>query len=252
MLAKSFMALFIIIIGYSYLNRMSVGSHIKEYNYTKLKATAIKEEAIKSAIVRYIKDTSTIPTIQDLVDNSYISSADTSNDFGGAFTFSVDRKRGTIDVNTSFTTSELSTKYAKLHTRTFRGLVNGSQISTKYQISTNFLDNIDMNDNFKTAVSNTAPDSSKYIYWIDTSSNPSIKKVYDSNSSTWKPFKISVRNYEAVASNNVSSSLSELNSTKSANASEGDIQYIYNQISNTIDEYVFYNDNWIKKTTHDD
>ena len=67
------MGIFVFIVAMSYFDRVSVGSLNKEFQYNTLKATALKEEQISKAITRYIIDHDSIPTIQNLIDNNYIS-----------------------------------------------------------------------------------------------------------------------------------------------------------------------------------
>ncbi len=242
MFISMFLILMSALVGTAYMDRIALGSKIEKYNYTKLKASAKKEDALKSAIVRYIIDKNTEPTMQNLIDNGYLASIDTDNNFGNTYSFVIDRSKATIDISTTFATATQKDIYLKLYTRTFKGTSIGNTVTTKHLIPTDFLNNIDISDSFRTAVQDAAPDASAYTFWIDTSSEPAVRKV--SNGTDWKIYELSIRGVAAVSTTNTEASADDLPTN---GASVGDIKYVYNSTKGTINEYVYYNNSWIKK-----
>jgi hypothetical protein len=158
--------------------------------------------------------------------------------------------RGELRVYSYFTNSEnsieLANIYASLYTKSAKGVhYRDGKVRTRYRILDVYKSAAN-NTSFKTTISDIAPNPADYTFWIDTSVTPSVRKV--SNGTLWRDYKIetNINNVKADGANVVSSS-SELNASISG-ASTGDIKYLYNEDDNTIDEYVFYNGNWVKKT----
>ena len=242
MFTKIFLGIFVFLAGIGLINKIGLGNNRSEYNYEKLKATAKREEAIKSAIIRYIVDTNSTPTIQNLIDNHYISSTANDNGFGGNFTLNIDRDKGSIDISTTFATENQSNIYNNLYSRTISGTKLDKTITTKHLIPTNLSSNVDFQDSFRTYIGNIAPNPNQYSFWIDTSGSSAIKKRY--SGSSWDKYIIALPNTNPIKTGSVVTSISRLSDD---GASTGDIKYVYNEATNTIDEYVYYNDYWTLK-----
>jgi uncharacterized protein (TIGR02145 family) len=123
-----------------------------------------------------------------------------------------------------------------------QGTISGNTITTKHLIPTHLSSNTDLQDSFRTFIGDTAPDPTKYSYWIDTSGNSALKKIYQNSS--WNIFNVNLSVDKAISSSDTVTGVSRLSNE---GASSGDIKYVYNTATNTIDEYVYYDNNWALK-----
>ena len=119
-----FVGIFAGLVGLSMIDKVTIGTKVGEYNLGKVKASIKREEAIKDAVVRYIIDNNTEPrSMTDLINNNYISQSTNDNGFGGRYFLDVNRAKGTVTLDTSFSDNEQRDLYAKMHTRSFRPVI---------------------------------------------------------------------------------------------------------------------------------
>lgn len=171
------------------------------------------------------------------------------------FTFSIDNK-GLVKIKTPITNNKNKDLLVNSNKSNF-----SSEIIVEDDIeylSSNFLLPIEIlkeqsNISRNISVSNEAPDIESNKYWYDTTNGSPILKFNDNGN--WVAMKESDG---ASKSNHVYENKEALKNENLNNEDlkEGDIKYAYDSVTNAIQEYVYYNNNWVasavtgKNATH--
>lgn len=226
----------------SILGKTVAPSVIQQIKTTKVDAQVIQtEKAIFEAICRYITlEQSNPTTMNDLITKNYFKATDNNNGFGGAFSFSIDSAKGTVTITTDIADATARAAYINSYKNTFRPTQgSGNYVNTTFVIPTSIMHG---NGQFMAGipVQSTAPSASNYKYWYDTSGTEAILKMSDG--SNWKSLASST-----FSGGSASTKLGQIitSSDLPTTAESGDIKYVYDSISNTIQQYVYYNGNWV-------
>lgn len=202
---------------------------------------AVTTNSIYNAITNYIAKNNAAPsTMTDLINGGYISSAANSNGDGGTFTFTVDMTKGIVDIYTTFSTTEIMNAHLNNTASAYGNapvIVTGKTVDTKYVLPSS------VGQFFLQAYTGpTAPSSSQYSRWYDTSGSTVVLKLYDSASGTWKATSTTT----ASSVGTIYSSPTALYSTV---GTSGEIRYAYDTTSNALQSYTYYNGAWYLSST---
>ncbi len=227
----------------SILGKTVAPSVIQQIKTTKVDAQVIQtEKAIFEAILRYITLEQTNPaSMNDLITKNYFQSASNNNGFGGTFSFTIDAAKGTATISTEIADSTARTAYINSYKNTFKPVQgSGNYVNTTFVIPTSVMHG---NGQFMSGipVQSTAPNASNYKFWYDTSGAEVVLKMSDGSS--WK----NVATNSAAGGGTAPTSLGTITTTSElpATAESGEIKYVYDSTSNTIQQYSYYKGNWV-------
>lgn len=157
-------------------------SIIEGTKVTKVQTQTINnQEVIFEAIKRYVTIKQVAPTtMAQLISAGYIDAKVNDNGFGGTYTFSVSTTTGVATI----TTTIVDPKAQEMFLNSFMGTSKPTRVGATNDFETKFvLPNEVMHGNALlmtgVPIQNTAPDSSIYKYWYDTSSGKAVLKLYD-------------------------------------------------------------------------
>ncbi len=223
------------------LGKTVAPSQIQQIKTSKIEAQVIgTEKAIFEAICRYITLEGANPsTMNDLITKNYFQSNSNTNGFGGTYSFSIDSTKGTVTITTDISDSAARTSYINSYKNTFKPVQgSGNYVNTTFVIPTSIMHG---NGQFMTGipVQSTAPSASSNKFWYDTSGTYVVLKMSDGSS--WKAVSGSSTSATSVASSSIVSGTSSLPTT---NNSTGDVKYVYDSASNSMQEYMYYNGGW--------
>jgi len=211
------------------------------YDYIQSKKAdnlALKEKSIFDAVKRYITLKGSVPpNAQALVDGGFISSeAFSDNGWGNPIALVVDNTTGIVTINTDIPNSYAKTAYMQNWKNWIKPTnPSGDTIVSSFVIPTDVLHGNSGGVLTGAYVGSSAPTSSLYNYWYDTSTTPAKLKML--SGASWIIAGVA----EAITSANTVTSTSALPTT---GVTEGDIRYVYNTITNTIDKYTYYGTSW--------
>lgn len=164
---------------------------IDQIKVTKVQTQTINnQEVIFEAIKRYVTIKQIAPTtMAQLISAGYIDAKVNNNGFGGTYTFSVSTTTGVATI----TTTIVDPKAQEAFLNSFMGTSKPTRVGTTNNFQTKYvLPNEVMHGNALlmtgVPIQNTAPDSSIYKYWYDTSGSKVVLKIYDGAS--WKEINL--------------------------------------------------------------
>ncbi len=198
---------------------------------------AQKEKSIFDAVKRYITIKGTVPAnAQALVDAGFISSeAFSDNGWGTPITLDVNNTTGIVAINTDIPNSYAKTSYMQNWKNWIKPLnTTGNTVKSSFVIPTDVLHGNSGGLLTGAYIGTTAPDSTKYTYWYDTSTNPSSLKMY--NGSAWA--------YATKSPITTTNTVTQVSSLPTTGVSNGDERYVYNASTKTVDTYTYYGTSW--------
>lgn len=225
------------------LSKTIAPSAIQQIKSTKIDTQVIQtEKAIYEAVCRYITLYGANPTsLNDLITTNLFPSSSNNNGFGGTYSISIDSTKGTLTITTAIADSLARTAFINSYKNTFKPVQgSGNNVNTTFVLPTSVMHG---NGQFMAGipVQSTAPSASSNKFWYDTSGQEVVLKMSDGSS--WKTV--------AGTSNNSSTSISSssivtgTNSLPTTNNNTGDIKYVYDSASNSIQQYAYYNGGWV-------
>lgn len=203
------------------------------------KNVGVQTEAIYNAVVNYISKNGTAPSsMADLTNNGFLPSTATSNGDGGTYSFVVDQTLGTVAISTTFSTQAIMQSHLANYKNSIKPVnTTGNTVVTTYVLPSS------VGQFFLQAYTGpTAPSSSQYSRWYDTSGSTVVLKLYDSASGTWKATSTTT----ASSVGTIYSSPTALYSTV---GTSGEIRYAYDTTSNALQSYTYYNGAWYLSST---
>ncbi len=204
-----------------------------------------KEDEIFDAVKKYYSTVGYAPAdITALVTAGFLDSGTaTDNGFGNPFTLSTNSTTGVVSVSTTIADANARATYVQNWRHSIKPTVNATTgaITSQFILPTEILGSSIGGSLAQATISSSAPDFTKYKYWYDTSSGgEAILKLSDGTK--W-----------VIASAPTTSELPPVTSTTTVasatslpttGVSTGDIRYVYNDISKTIDTYTYYSGSW--------
>jgi hypothetical protein len=216
-------------------------SIIKYIQAKKAENLVEKEKAIFDAVKRYITIKGTMPTTQNLVDEGYIDANTVSdNGWGVPITLAIDPNTGVVTLNTDIPDSYGKSAYLQ----SWRNWIkptnpSGDTVASNFVIPTDVLGGNAGGILSGATVSTTPPDPSTSKFWYDTSSGKSVLKMSDGT--TWTTATLPNSGMPPVTSENTVTNTGSLPTSGNV---EGDVRYVYNATTNTIDTYTYYGTSW--------
>ena len=197
-----------------------------------------REEALMQQIVRFRALEGSYPnSITDLIDKGYWRSADNDNGFGGSYSFAVDSNKGQISISTTIADDDQRRQYLNNYRHIFRPVDGGSGVvSTTFVMPTTGSMGAPLAVSGNIPVSSTAPAAATNTWWYDTSGSTAVLKVSDGAS--WKTANAGG---SGPTTDNIVTSTTGLPATGTA----GELRYVYNSTSGSMNSYVWYNGNWV-------
>lgn len=199
-----------------------------------------REEALAQQIVAYRNAEGSYPTsVLDLVTKGYWRSVDNSNGFGGTYAFTVDSAKGLIVIETTIADADNRSRYLNNLRHTFKPVDAGSGVvRTSFVAPSLGLNALPVPTGQAAAVSSSAPAATSGGFWYDTSSGSPVLKVSDGTN--WR----ATTTPGNLDSSIIVSSASALPTT----ASLGDIRYVRNIATQTIDTMIYNGSGWVLST----
>ena len=206
------------------------------------KNVATQTDSIYNAIVNYISKNGTNPsTMTDLINGGFIASTANNNGDGGTYSFVVDSTKGTAVISTTFSTAAIMQAHLKNY-KNSSVPVNTSEttVATTYVLPTSI-------DQFfvQAYTGATAPSSSQYLRWYDTSGTSVVLKLWDASTSTWKAVSTATTGTGGGSSATSLGTITTTSTLASTTGTSGDIKYAYDASSQTVQQYAYYNGSWV-------
>jgi len=205
-----------------------------------------KEDEIFDAVKKYYSTKGYAPTnITELVTAGFLSSdTATDNGFGNPFTLFVDSATGVVSVSTTIADPSARATYIQNWRHIIKPTVNETtgEIVSQFILPTEILGSSIGGALSQATISSTAPDVTKFKYWYDTSGGgEAVLKL--SNGTTWVAVASPSTGggLPAVSAENTVASAVSLPTT---GVVEGDIRYVNNTSTGTIDTYTYYGTSW--------
>lgn len=205
-----------------------------------------KENAVFDAVARYISIKGGVPaSAQALADEGYIEqSTIDDNGWGNPITLTVNDDTGILVVNSTIDDPQAKEIYLRSWKHPIKPTNSSGDIVDKvFVIPTEILHGNEDGELSGAIVSATPPDGGKYKYWYDTSSGEAILKLSDGT--TWTPVVQSGTGggLPLATSQNTVTSTASLPTT---GVEDGDIRYVYNADTKSVDTYTYYGSSWAK------
>lgn len=207
----------------------------------------VRETALTQQIIRYKALEGTYPsTVADLVAKNYWRDADNDNGFGGSYSFTVDSGKNLVTISTTIADTPSRTKYLASYRRSFTPVDQGSNVvSTTFVMPSAGATGALPPPTGSIPAASTAPSATTNSYWYDTSGSTAVLKVSDG--SVWTAATIassggsaSGGGIAAPSASNIVASVSALPTT----ATTGDVRYVYNAATSSINTLFYYNGAW--------
>lgn len=198
-----------------------------------------REEALVQQILQYRTVEGAYPaSVANLISKNYWRTADNTNGFGGTYSFTIDEPKGLISISTTIANAASRTQYVNNYRHVFKPVDQGAGvIMTTFVMPNTSAIGAPLPSTGSIPASASAPSAASNTFWYDTSGPSAVMKV--SNGSTWlATTTASVAG--GINSKNISANANELPVT----ASEGDVRYVYNAASSTLDTLNYYNGAW--------
>jgi len=205
-----------------------------------------KEDEIFDAVKKYYSTKGYAPTnITELVTAGFLSSdTATDNGFGNPFVISINSATGVVSVSTTIADPSARATYIQNWRHIIKPTVNETtgEIVSQFILPTEILGSSIGGALSQAIISSTAPDVTKFKYWYDTSGGgEAILKL--SNGTDWVAVASPSTGggLPAVSAANTVASAVSLPTTSVV---EGDIRYVNNTSTGTIDTYTYYGTSW--------
>lgn len=199
------------------------------------------EKAIFEAIQRYITLEGAHPaSMTDLTSKNYFPSTANINGFGGNYSFTIDANRGTVTISTEIADAYARNSFINSYKNTFKPVQGtGNYVNTTFVLPTSVMHG---NGQFMAGipVQATAPSAAAHRYWYDTSGTVVVLKMSDG--SGWKALPNVTSSGVAATS---TGTITDSGTLPTVTAEDGDIRYVYDSETNTIQQYIYYNGSWI-------
>lgn len=222
-------------------------STIQQIKTTKVDTQIIQtQRVIYEAVCRYITLKGTNPTsLNDLITAGLFQSSSNNNGFGGTYSISIDSTKGTLIVTTDIADASARTAFINSYKNTFKPVQgSGNFVNTTFVFPMSVMHG---NGQFMTGipVQSAAPSASAHKFWYDTSGTEAVLKMSDG--ATWK----SVASASSSSSSTGGASASSLGtiitsgSLATTTGTSGDLKYVYDSATNSIQQYAYYNGGWV-------
>lgn len=227
------------------LGKVVAPSAVQQIKATKVDTQVIQtEKAIYEAVCRYITLNASNPTsLNDLITANLFPSASNNNGFGGTYSISIDSTKGTLTITTDIADSTARTAFINSYKNTFKPVQgSGNYVNTTFVLPTSVMHG---NGQFMAGipVQSTAPSASTNKYWYDTSGTEAVLKMSDG--SAWKAVSSPSSSSTSATSIAASSIVASTTALSSTTGTTGDIKYVYDSASNTMQQYAYYNGGWV-------
>ena len=204
-----------------------------------------KEKAIFDAIKRYITIKGVVPPdTTALVTEGFID-ADTvaNNGWGNSITLSINSSTGVVTLNTDIPDSYGKSAYLQGWRNWIKPTnPSGNTVASTFVVPTDVLGGNAGGILSGAIVSATAPLASASKFWYDTSSGKSVLKMSDGT--TWTPVVVATSSGGGLPTITSVNTVTTPTSLPASGNTEGDIRYVYNAGTNTIDTYAYYGTSW--------
>lgn len=210
-----------------------------------------RETVLTQQILRYRAVEGSYPaTVTDLVGKNYWTAANNTNGFGGSYTFTVDGSKNQIAIRTTIADAANRLKYINNYRHVFKPVDLGAGVVlTTFIIPGPGSIGSVVSATGSIPVSTTAPSAASNRYWYDTSGTTPALKVSDGT--TWIATASATSAPAGAAgiappsaSNTVANSAS-----LPVTATTGDVRYVYNAATSSLDTMFYYNGIWAKSGT---
>ena len=204
------------------------------------------EKVIFEAVQRYITlEGSNPPDMATLISKGYFPSVANTNGFGGVYSFVIDSSKGTLTVSTDISDSSARTSFINSYKNTFKPVQgSGNTVSTTFILPTSVMHG---NGQFMAGIpiQSTAPSAATYKYWYDTSGTEAILKMSDGTN--WKTVAsvTSGTSTGGTSATSIGTTIGTTSTLSSTTGTTGDVKYVYDAASNTIQQYAYYNSGWV-------
>lgn len=203
------------------------------------------QKAIFEAVQRYITLEAANPaTMNDLITKNYFPSSANINGFGGSYSFTIDAAKGTLVISTEIADTYARSSFINSYKNTFKPIQgSGNYVNTTYVLPTSVMHG---NGQFMAGIpiQSTAPNASAYKYWYDTSGTEAILKMSDG--SAWKTVaSVTSGTSSGTSATSLGTTIATTSDLSSSTGETGDIKYVYDSGSNTIQQYAYYNGGWV-------
>ena len=203
-----------------------------------------REVVLAQQILRYKAVEGAYPADVDaLIAKSYWSALDNNNGFGGTYTFAVDSSKNQIAISTTIADATNRAAYINHYRHVFKpvDLGSGVVLTTFVMPSAGSIGAM-VAATGSIPVSATMPSAASNTYWYDTSGTTPVLKVSDG--STWVATASATTStgagVAAPSSSNILSSFAAL----PVSATTGDVRYVYNAATSSLDTLFYYNGVW--------
>ena len=203
-----------------------------------------KEKAIFDAIKRYITIKGVVPAdTAALVTEGYIDSNTVSdNGWGTPITLSINASTGVVTLNTDIPNTDGKSAYLQGWRNWIKPTnPSGNVVASTFVVPTDVLGGNAGGILSGAIVSASAPLASASKFWYDTSSGKSVLKMSDGTTWTVATVATTGGGLPTITSANTVTTQTAL---PTSGNTEGDIRYVYNAGSNTIDTYAYYSTGW--------
>ena len=209
-----------------------------------------REEALAQQIILFQDKEGTAPSsVQDLITKNYWRASDNDNGYGSGYSFSLDTAKGILTIDTTIANSAARAVYLGSALHTYKpSEKSAGVVSTTFIIPSRGSVGSQLSVPGRIPASSTAPDPASNTYWYDTSGSSAVMRV--SNGSSW--LAAAVSGSSGTGSSSLSLDTSKIVSDPTAlptTANDGDVRYIFNAVSNTLDTLTYYNGGWRQTIT---
>lgn len=200
-----------------------------------------RESALMQQIVRYKGVEGAYPaTVADLIGKGYWNATNNDNGFGGNYAFTIDAAKNLVTISTTIADASRRAQYLSSYRHVFKPVDIGSGVvTTTFVIPAANTISAPTPATGSIPVSATAPSAASNTYWYDTSGAAPVLKVSDGTS--WTAAGSASSGVAPPNSANIVGAVAALPSS----ASTGDVRYVYNATSASLDSYVYYNGQWV-------
>lgn len=219
-------------------------STIQQIKTTKVDTQIIQtQRVIYEAVCRYITLKGTNPaSLNDLITAGLFQSSSNNNGFGGTYSISIDSTKGTLIVTTDIADASARIAFINSYKNTFKPVQgSGNFVNTTFVLPMSVMHG---NGQFMTGipVQSAAPSASAHKFWYDTSGTEAVLKMSDG--ATWKSVA-SASSSTGGASPSSLGTIATSGSLATTTGTSGDIKYVYDSATNSIQQYAYYNGGWV-------
>ena len=212
-------------------------SVVRKVNNVKIEEELVeKEKSIFERICRYINVEKRLPAnMTTLISSGYYSTESNVNGYGGRYSFTINSSKGTVTISTDIRDTNVRNLFINTYKNSIKPLQGtGNTVNSTFVFPVSILHgNGNLFSNITTQA--TRPTATQNKYWYDTSGSTRVLKVSDGTS--WKR----IRGETTSSIGTISTSTRVLPAT----ATTGDTKYVYDSRSNSVQQYAYYNGNWV-------